>query len=82
MTREPFGQRIEKEIRELFDELTETLPGDKGDVLEAAILAFDSLPEDVQHRLLSRRPETRQVAIQLLAAIRVKPQQGKGRRHA
>jgi len=53
MTREPFGQRIEKEIRELFDELTETLPGDKGDVLEAAILAFDSLPEDVQHRLLS-----------------------------
>ena len=71
MPRVPFSHRIEEEVKEAFDDLDDILPGDKGEWVAAALRAFMAMPENIQHKLLSGKPENRKICLDVLASLEV-----------
>lgn len=66
-----FSHDISEEIKEAFDRLADMLGGNKYEKVEAALAMFMALPDDLQDRLLSGRPENRKMVLELLAALQI-----------
>lgn len=64
-----FSHNIDAEIKEQFEQLAEHLSGKKYEILEAALLAFIHLPDDLQDRLLSKRPKIMEETLNFLTDI-------------
>ena len=62
-----FNYNIREEAKGVFEELADSLPGNKYELVEAMIYGFQSMPVDLQMRLLSSRPEIRNVALAVLS---------------
>ena len=64
---ERFNHTIQEAAKKVFEELAADLPGNKYELVEAMIYGFQSMPVDLQMRLLSSRPEIRNVALAVLS---------------
>ena len=71
--KEKFGHDIDPVIIAQFNEIAVRLRYRKYDVLEAAISAFDALPDHVKRVLIAAGPEEREPALQALAAVGLPP---------
>lgn len=71
MAKVAFNHNIEEDLCNTFARLYEVLPGHKYEVLEAALRAFIALPSDLQDKLISGRPENREVVLAALAALQM-----------
>jgi len=64
-----WNHEIDEKLVEEFNELASLLTAPKYKIIEAMIRAFQALPEDLQVKLMSARPETREPALRLLASL-------------
>ena len=69
----PLSNEIDTDLKDAYDAMASDLPGSKREILEAMIRVFKALPEELQLRVLSSKPETREAALALVTAIRVTP---------
>ena len=69
MGKKSLSHNIDGKIKEEFEKLAEKLPGKKYEVLEAALLAFIHLPDELQDRLVSKRPKIQEETLNFLDDI-------------
>lgn len=67
--RVPFNHNIDEQLVKEYEVIFSDLPGDKCEIIEAALRAFKSLPENFQYRILSGNVGKRRHCLDILSQI-------------